>query len=199
MIGVPRLLLVTDRNQRAGRPLEEVVATCVSAGIRHVLVRERDLSEPAYDELLARIRACVDERAVILTRTARPDSPGCQLSQGQARPGRSTSTLIGRSAHDAEGVRRARSERADYIVVGPFAPTASKPGYGPSLGIRGTSALASIAGDIPTVAIGGVRPDDLGPLAAAGVSGAAVMGPLMRASDPGSLAREYVSAAKMFT
>jgi len=62
---VPRLLLITDRTQTRGRPLEDVVAACVSAGISHVLVRERDLSPAAYDDLLDRLRARVGDDTAI--------------------------------------------------------------------------------------------------------------------------------------
>lgn len=194
---VPRLLLITDRTQTGGRPLEDIVAACVSAGISHVLLRERDLSPAAYDDLLDRLRARVGDDTVILTRTPRPDSVGCHLAQDTpwpARPG----ALTGRSAHDAGAVRRARAEGAAFAIVGPYAPTASKPGYGPSLGTDGVRALAGHAGDLPLLAVGGVRPADLDLLATAGAFGAAVMGALMRAPDPHSLAREYLSAATTF-
>ena len=38
-----RLYLVTDRQQTAGRPLVSVVGRAVSAGVRAVQLRERDL------------------------------------------------------------------------------------------------------------------------------------------------------------
>jgi thiamine monophosphate synthase len=38
-----RLYLVTDRHQTAGRPLVSVVGRAVSAGVRAVQLRERDL------------------------------------------------------------------------------------------------------------------------------------------------------------
>jgi thiamine monophosphate synthase len=197
MTAVPRLLLITDRTQTAGRPLETVVAACVSAGISHVLLRERDLSPTAYDDLLDRVRAGVDEDTVILTRAPRSGSNGCHLARGVPWPTRHRG-LIGRSAHTSDDVRRAHAEGADFAIVGPFAPTRSKPGYGPPLDIRGLRALVASAGDLPLLAVGGIRPVDLDRLAACGASGAAIMGGLMRAPDPRSLAGEYVAAAMNF-
>ncbi|GGB34977.1 thiamine phosphate synthase [Flexivirga endophytica] len=197
MTAVPRLLLITDRTQTVGRPLEAVVAPCVSAGISHVLLRERDLSPTRYDELLARVRACVDEDTVILTRTARSDSAGCHLSHDAPWPTRACA-LTGRSVHNSDEVQQARINGADFVVVGPYAATTSKPGYGPPLGAPGVRALAADAGNLPVLAVGGVRPTDLDQLAVAGAAGAAVMGALMRAPDPRSLALEYLSAATVF-
>lgn len=197
MTAVPRLLLITDRTQTAGRPLEAIVAACVAAGISHVLLRERDLSSTAYDDLLDRIRACVDGNTVVLTRAPRSDSVGCHLSRDAPWPA-SSRDLTGRSVHTSDEVRRAHAEGADFAIVGPYAATSSKPGYGPLLGSRGIRILAAHAGSLPLLAVGGIRPTDLARLAAAGASGAAVMGALMRAPDPHSLAREYLSAATHF-
>lgn len=197
MTAVPRLLLITDRTQTRGRPLEEIVAACASAGITHLLLRERDLSPAAYDELLARIRGCVDGATTILTRSARPDGAGCHLAQHTPWPVEATG-LVGRSVHNPAQVHRARSEGADFVIAGPFATTASKPGYGPGLGAGGIRELASHAANLPLLAVGGIRPSGFKQLAATGAYGAAVMGPLMRAPDPHSLALEYVSAAGEF-
>jgi len=197
MTGVPRLLLVTDRLQTAGRPLDEVVTECVSGGVDHVLVRERDLSTASYDGLLARVRQRVGTGVTVLGRDARSGSSACQLSSDAPWPPLRPA-LIGRSVHDTDGVRRAADEGADFVVAGPFAATTSKPGYGPALGLRGIQALVDQAGGLPLLAVGGVRPTDLAPLAAVGATGAAVMGPLMRARAPRAVAREYVEAAQAF-
>lgn len=196
MTRVPRLLLITDRTQTRGRPLEAVVAACVGAGFTDVLLRERDLSPASYDELLARTRTAVGDRAVILTRDARPDSPGCHLPEHAPAP--AGTALMGRSVHDTHAAQRARADGAAFVLAGPYAPTASKPGYGPALGLRGMGALVAAADGLPVLAVGGIRPADLRSLAGAGIAGAAVMGALMRATDPSSLAREYVSAATTF-
>ena len=68
-------------------------------------------------------------------------------------------------------------------------PTASKPGYGPALGVEGFAALAPLGP--PAYALGGVGPDHVPDLLAAGATGVAVMGPVMR--DP-SVVRDYLAA-----
>ncbi len=90
--------------------------------------------------------------------------------------------LVGRSCHDADEVRAAGHEGCDYVTVSPVFTTASKPGYGPALGLAGLAALAAIAAavELPVYALGGVHPPDVVDCLAAGACGVAVMGPVMR-------------------
>jgi len=102
-------------------------------------------------------------------------------------------------------VARARTEGVDYVVVGPVAPTASKPGYGPVLGWSGLHALTrDLAADPPgapsgtaplVYALGGVDGDNAAHwIAAGGADGVAVMGALMRADDPAHVASALLAA-----
>ena len=81
----------------------------------------------------------------------------------------------------------------DYLVVGPVYESASKPGYGPSLGRNGLAAFARST-SLPVIAIGGVEPVHVGALMKAGAAGLAVMGSVMRASDPGRQVRALIAA-----
>ena len=69
-------------------------------------------------------------------------------------------------------------------IAGPAFETASKPGYGPALGSEGLAALAGVS-RVPLLAIGGVTGETLAACKVAGIAGVAVMGSVMRASDPG--------------
>jgi thiamine monophosphate synthase len=97
--------------------------------------------------------------------------------------------LVGRSCHSAAEVASARIEGCDWVMVSPFAATASKPGYGPPLGPAGLAAL--VAGGPPAYALAGVTPADVPACLAAGAAGVAVMGPVMR--DP-ALTTAYLAA-----
>ena len=72
---------------------------------------------------------------------------------------------------------------ADYVTASPVFVTASKPGYGPALGLDG---LARIVGRAPgpVVALGGITPQNAALCFEAGARGIAVMGEVMRATDP---------------
>ena len=62
--------------------------------------------------------------------------------------------------------------------------TASKPGYGPEIGRKGLAEIARAA-RVPVLAIGGINAARVAEVLAAGPAGVAVMGGVMRATDPG--------------
>jgi len=81
----------------------------------------------------------------------------------------------------------------DYAVLGPVHATASKPGYGPALGVEGVRLIAG-ATPVPIIAIGGITPGRVGDVMSAGAAGVAVMGSVMRALDPGAEVRALLAA-----
>ncbi len=187
---IPRLLVVTDRTQ-ARAPLPEVVAAAVAAGARAVWLRDRDLPAGERTVLAAGLRALLDPVGGLLVWGGAAGAPaGLAVQLGAAdrfpavRP-----PLVGRSCHSAAELARAADEGCDWVTLSPFAPTASKPGYGPALGTAGLAALAP--GAPPVLALGGVHPGDVAACLAAGASGVAVMGPVMR--DPAVVA-DYCAA-----
>jgi thiamine-phosphate pyrophosphorylase len=74
--------------------------------------------------------------------------------------------------------------------------TASKPGYGPALGIGGLAAgcraVAGVGSPLAVYALGGIRPAQAGACLAAGAAGVAVMGAVMRADDPHGIVRVMI-------
>ena len=82
-----------------------------------------------------------------------------------------------------------RAEGCDWAFLSPVFPTASKPGYGPTLGVEGFARLRPPGP--PVYALGGVLPEHVPDLLAAGAHGIAVMGPVMRAP---SAVRDYLAA-----
>jgi thiamine-phosphate pyrophosphorylase len=84
------------------------------------------------------------------------------------------------------------------MIAGPAYETASKPGYGPALGPTGIAAITA-ASNIPVVAIGGIVPDTVPELLAAGARGIAVMGAVMRSDDPGQAIERLLAAMPAIT
>ena len=88
--------------------------------------------------------------------------------------------FVGRSCHGPDDVAALTTE--SYGTLSPIFQTASKPGYGPALGV-------GVLGP-GIVALGGI--DSAGKARAcwgAGASGVAVMGAVMRAEDPASVVK----------
>ena len=187
----PRLLVLTDRAQLPpGRCLVETVIECRRAGLRGVVVREHDLEPYARRALLAQL-ARVRGLWVVSSRLPDPSAAALHLAAHQPAP-RPLAGLVhpwGRSCHDRASVARAAAEGAAWVTLSPFATTASKPGYGPSLPPE-----AYAGHPVPVLALGGVSPGNAARALAAGVYGVAVMGEVMRAERPGDVVAALVAA-----
>ena len=170
------MLVLTDRSQCAG-PLVGVVAAAVDAGARAVVLREKDLPETERARLGEHLRAILEPVGGLLI-GAGPCGDAVHLAASDAFPTRRP-WLVGRSCHSADEAVAAGAEGCDYVTVSPVFTTPSKPGYGPPLGLDGLAALTTRAAP-PAYALGGVLPPDVADCLAAGASGIAVMGPVMR-------------------
>lgn len=202
MLPKPRLLLITDRHQ-ASRPLPEVVEAACAAGCRWVSVRDKDMAageRRALARQLVRIGhhygATVTLHGDIATaEAARADGvhvvPG--TAPGAVRQILGKEMLIGASVHSWAEAERAQEDGADYVTVSPVFETASKPGYGPAIGLDILGEFCD-ALRLPVVALGGVTPETAGPCLDAGASAVAVMGEIMRADDAGSATGRYLEA-----
>jgi thiamine-phosphate pyrophosphorylase len=184
---LPRLVVVTDRTQAAG-PLPEVVAEAVAAGARAVLLRDRDLPADERAALVAELRAVLDPIGGLLVTAGAGGDGAVHLAAAEPFPD-PRPALVGRSCHSAAELAQARDEGCDWAFLSPVLPTASKPGYGPALGVEGFARLRPLGP--PVYALGGVGPGDVPALLAAGAAGVAVMGPVMR--DP-SVVAAYLAA-----
>ena len=188
----PPLLLITNRRQ-ARWPLVELVAHAIAAGCRWISVREKDLSE---DDQVALVRALLPiawrhgARVSLhgdpaLVKAANAD--GVHLSARSdpiaARRLLGADKLIGASIHTLTEADAIDPGVVDYAIAGPAFETASKPGYGPEIGLRGLAEIAA-AVRVPVLAIGGINAMRVAEVLAAGPAGIAVMGGVMRAADP---------------
>jgi thiamine-phosphate pyrophosphorylase len=175
------LLVLTDR-ARAGRPLRAVIRAAVDGGARSIVLREKDLPRAerlALAQWLRDLLTPLGGRLIV----AGPDpleSDAVHLAASDPIP--DGVDLIGRSCHDPEEIDRLSTE--DYATVSPVFPTASKPGYGPPLGLAGLKTLAART-TRPVYALGGIETAaQIAECRAHGAAGVAVMGAVMRAPDP---------------
>ena len=106
-----------------------------------------------------------------------------------ARTQLGTQAIIGASCYDAHArAERAVAAGASYVAFGAFFPTTSK-----VTTRRAKPALLAEAAalGVPRVAIGGITPDNMGPLVAAGADLVAVIGGVFEAADPVAAALAY--------
>jgi thiamine-phosphate pyrophosphorylase len=200
------VLILTDRTLLTGGAdeLPAVVRAAALAGADGIVLREKDLDPTERVRLGRRIGDALSgtrTRLVVasdLDLARRLGADAVHLAQGDpavAEPDRDR-LLVGRSCHDRdEVVAAADDEAVDYVMVSPVFTTTSKPGHGPALGPAAAAALATAAGPpVPAYGLGGVSADNADACVRAGLRGVAVMGAVMRSSDPGRQVEAIVDA-----
>ena len=193
-------MLVTDDALLRGRDLAAVAADAARGGATSVQLR---LKRADPRELAALARRLVALLPVPVLVNDRPDvaiaagAAGVHLGPEDlpvslvrriAPPG----LLIGASVGSEE--EAALAGEADYWGIGPWRVTATKSDAGAALGAAGFARLARLGGGRPCIAIGGLRPGDVGPAHAAGASGVAVAGGILGEADVETAARRYREA-----
>ncbi len=100
--------------------------------------------------------------------------------------------VIGYSPEGAEDATRAVGEGADYLGVGPFAMTGTKPDAGAAIGASGVTEIVQ-AVSVPVVAVGGIDQHNAANAIAAGAAGIVVASAVTRAADPLAATRQLRS------
>jgi thiamine-phosphate pyrophosphorylase len=161
-----------------------------AGGATFVQVREKHLSPRAFyreaeDALrVAResgMRLVVNDRADIALALG---ADGVHLGQDDLPPAAARQLLgeravIGFSTHNEEQAREAIELPVDYIAIGPIFETSSKEHPDPVVGLEGLRRVRRIVGQIPLVAIGGVRAENAREVLTAGADAVAVISLLL--------------------
>jgi thiamine-phosphate diphosphorylase len=100
---------------------------------------------------------------------------------------------IGCSVHDAAAALRAERDGADFLMLGTIYESASHAGHAAA----GTALVRETAERtaLDVIAIGGITPERIAAVAAAGAHGVAVLGGVWRTDDPAQAAAAYMEAA----
>jgi thiamine-phosphate diphosphorylase len=197
---IPRLCYWTDGARgRGDRDALDVIERLARGGVEAVVLRERDWSIGEWRgcvERLAPLRArglrVLAGRRLDLCRALGLDGVhlGAEaIPVADARAFLGPDALVGYSAHDPEEARAAAKAGASYVSLSPIYPTGSKP----DAPARGAAWLArSVSGlTIPALALGGVTPERVPELHAAGAHGVVAIAALGAAADPEAAAREF--------
>jgi thiamine-phosphate pyrophosphorylase len=196
--------LVTDRKQTGGRDLEDVLARALEGGVRAIQLREKDLDTVEMFRLGERLLARTRAAGAVLVVNDRVDvamalgADGVHLTRRSLPPREARALvgpdmLLGVSCHNQEDVREALDGGVDFLVLGPIYATPSKARYGPPL----TSEILRRARTIcalPILAIGGISPERVPEVMAAGADGVAVISAVLAAPDPTLATREMLEA-----
>jgi thiamine-phosphate pyrophosphorylase len=189
-------VLVTDAGCRAS--LLGTIREAVEGGADIVQLREKNLADRLLLERAREVRQLTRRLGALFLVNDRPDiaalaeADGVHLGQEdmplqEARRLLGPDALIGVSTHDLGQVRRAVLEGASYLGIGPTFPSRTKSFDAfPGLDfIRAAVAETSL----PAFALGGIRPDNVAQLVAAGCRRIAVSEVICAAQDPRGVAR----------
>ena len=197
----PPVLVISDRSQ-SRRPMLAVAEAVFAGGCRWFSLREKDLPAAERRTLLAALVELGHSYGAVVTAHEDIDAVVAVGGAGVHLPGgrdphaarmRLPQALIGASAHSAAEAAAQLGAGADYVTVSPVFLTASKPGYGPAIGLDGLAKTA-VAASGPVLALGGITAQNAGLCRRAGAAGIAVMGEVMRAADPRSTVIDLIRA-----
>jgi len=183
--------------------LEQTIAQAAAGGASVFQLREKKLTDRELVDRARDVRRWTRQAAALFIVNDRPDiarlveADGVHLGQDdlpvrEARRILGAEPLIGVSTHSLDQVRQVVRDGADYLGVGPVFPSSTKSFESfPGLGfVEEATAETSL----PAFALGGIGPNNLAKVVAAGARRVAVSSCIASADDPEAVARSLLAA-----
>lgn len=183
--------------------LDWTIAEAAAGGATMFQLREKDLSDRDLLERARNVRKWTRDAGAIFIMNDRPDiarlvdADGVHLGQddmsvGEARKILGPGPLIGVSTHSLDQVKQAILDGASYLGIGPTFVSKTKK-FGEFAGIDFVR-QASAATTLPAFVIGGVTPENITEVVAAGGKRVAVSAAICQAEEPRTAAIAISSA-----
>ena len=195
------LYAVTDRAWVGTKSLYEQVKEALENGVTCVQLREKELDESDFLKEANQISTLCKEYKVPFIVNDNVDiaiaceADGIHIGQEDmeltnVRKLVGEDMIIGVSAHTVEEAIKAQKDGADYIGIGAVFATSTKT----DVNVLSFETLKSIceAVDIPTVAIGGIKKDNICKLKGSGIDGVAVVSAIFAAKDIATATKELL-------
>jgi thiamine-phosphate pyrophosphorylase len=109
---------------------------------------------------------------------------------------RAAGLTLGVSTHDDEELAKGLAAKPDYVALGPIYPTTLKSMRFAPQGIPKISEWKKRIGNIPLVAIGGIKLEQAGEIFAAGADSIAVVSDVTQNADPDARVRGWLGVQK---
>ena len=200
------LYAVTDQMWlKEGETLLDVCENVLENGATFLQIREKDLSEEAFEQEAAKLKdLCAKYRVPYVVNDSVEiavdiDADGVHVGQSDIK-GRDIRAIIGPdkilgiSAGTVEEAVAAEKAGADYIGVGAVFATSTKKNAR-NLSREQLLAICN-AVTIPVVAIGGISVGNILELSGSGVDGVAVVSAIFGAQDPGKATAELLALSR---
>lgn len=192
------LLCITNRRLCAGEFLArlEAIAAAKPAAI---VLREKDLPQAAYTDLARRVLALCRVHGVRCILHSFPETAMALGAEAIHLPlpvlrtlttaQKARFSVLGASCHSVADALEAQALGCTYLTAGHIFDTDCKQG----LPGRGLAFLQEVCGSValPVYAIGGIRPEHMPAIRAAGAAGACVMSGPMRCQDPAAYFQQF--------
>jgi thiamine-phosphate pyrophosphorylase len=198
---LPRLYVILDATLLTVSAIE-CAQELASAGVR--LMQYRHKRAPAGEMLNVskQLASTLQPQGITFIVNDRPDvaamahASGVHVGQDdlgvEATRSLVGEKIIGISTHNREQFEKAVGSSADYIAIGPIFATSSKENADPVVGTDLIRQVRSLT-DKPIVAIGGIKLENAAEVIAAGANSVAVISDVLRASDRGQRAKQYLA------
>ena len=203
---LPALHAVTDDAVLARPDFLGLAGAVLAAGGRDVALHLRGPASGGrfLYELAEPLARAADRHGALFVVNDRVDvalavgAGGVQLGRGSVLPADARRVLGGGplvavSVGSTAEIRDAAQRGADFVLAGSVFPTATHPGRG-GMGSGGLREMAALG--IPTVAIGGITPERVAEVRAAGARGVAAIRAVWDADDPARAVERFLEAWK---
>jgi thiamine-phosphate pyrophosphorylase len=192
------LYVITDSSLIKEEEFEEKLKEVVSNGATVIQLREKALSLSTFFKKALLVRKMIPEDLLFIVNdrvdiALASGADGVHLGEEDlpisvARKVLGSHKIIGASTHSVEQAQQAEREGADYVAIGPVFSTATKPGLGPAKGIE---IIGKIKGkvNIPVIAIGGIKSNNVERILKAGADGVAVISAVFKEANTGLATR----------
>ncbi|MFQ5640736.1 MAG: thiamine phosphate synthase [bacterium] len=195
------LYAILDRSAIRNRPIKQAAEEAIQGGASVIQLRNKAAHSDEFYQDAIEIKKVCQRYGIPLIINDRLDialavgAEGVHLGQ-QDIPHKIARRLLGRdsilgiSIHSIEEFERAKTSEPDYFGVGTIFPSQTKA----ELATKGTGLVAAVRArtNKPLIAIGGLTPENLGPVIRAGADGVAVISSLWTAESIAARAQEFL-------
>jgi thiamine-phosphate pyrophosphorylase len=190
-----RLVAITDSLRDGIDGLVGRASAAVDGGATMLQLRLKDVTPRTLVEVARALRQAVPSVPLLLNDRAdvalAAGADGVHVGNDDIAPASLRRVvparfIIGASVGAEDEI--ARAAEADYVGIGPVYAVGGGADAGVAIGVARFAELARLCG-VPAVAIGGISPENVASVFAAGASGVAVISALFAAPDPRLAAR----------
>lgn len=194
-------------NPKSQTPVTDQIFAVIEGGCRWIQIRMKDASDEEIRKVVEAVKPkCIETGSFLLLNdrvelAKEVNVGGVHLGKedmpvSKARMILGAAAVIGVTVNTYSDAAAVSNLDIDYYGIGPFADTKTKENLSPILGLQGIRdicyELEKNEINIPRVAVGGIKLDDVLPLLEAGVNGIAVSGAIAFAEDITKETRKFI-------